>query len=250
MRSKLIIANWKLNGNWSFNEQFAGALSVGLKDFESSRCQIVICPPSIFLQQLGGLINEQIIYLGGQDLSDEISGPYTGEVSGIMLKEFGCRFVIVGHSERRSRHYETNEIIVKKSLNAIAAGLKPIICVGESLEQRQQGLTELVLKQQLDALLKGLSSVMDQVVLAYEPIWAIGTGQSADTSQAEEVHLWIRDQISQFDPVIAENTQIIYGGSVKSENARELMQMPNIDGLLVGGASLDAEQFLAICQAV
>jgi triosephosphate isomerase len=249
MRSKLIIANWKLNGNWSFNEEYASALSLGLKDVDISNRQIVICPPSIFLQQLAGLIIDQAIFLGGQDLSDEISGPFTGEISGVMLKDLGCRYTLVGHSERRNRHHETNEIVVKKVLKAIAAGLIPVVCIGETLEQRKNGLMESVLSSQIEALLNGIGELLGQIVIAYEPIWAIGTGQTADANQAEEVHFLIRERIYQFNPVISENMQIIYGGSVKSENASELMRMPNIDGLLVGGASLDASQFLTICQA-
>jgi len=249
MRSKLIIANWKLNGNWSFNEEFASALSQGLKGIDLNDRQIVICPPSIFLQQLGGLIIDQAIYLGGQDLSEELSGPFTGEISGAMLKEFGCRFVIVGHSERRSRHAETNELVVKKAIKAIAAGLTPVVCIGETLEQRKGGQMESVLATQIDALLSGVDQLMNQVVIAYEPIWAIGTGQTADAAMAEEVHSWIRERVSKFSPAVAQNLQIVYGGSVKSDNAEELIKMSNIDGLLVGGASLDVSQFLKICQA-
>jgi len=249
MRSKLIIANWKLNGNWSFNEEFASALSQGLKGIDLNDRQIVICPPSIFLQQLGGLIIDQAIYLGGQDLSEELSGPFTGEISGAMLKEFGCRFVIIGHSERRSRHAETNELVVKKAIKAIAAGLTPVVCIGETLEQRQGGQMESVLATQIDALLSGVDQLMNQVVIAYEPIWAIGTGQTADAAMAEEVHSWIRERVSKFSPAVAQNLQIVYGGSVKSDNAEELIKMSNIDGLLVGGASLDVSQFLKICQA-
>lgn len=249
MRSKLIIANWKLNGNWSFNEEFASALSQGLKGIDLNDRQIVVCPPSIFLQQLGGLIIDQAIYLGGQDLSDEVSGPFTGEISGAMLKELGCRFVIVGHSERRSRHAETNELVVKKAIKAIASGLTPIVCIGETLEQRQAGQMESVLASQIDALLNGVDQLMNQVVIAYEPIWAIGTGQTADAAMAEEVHSWIRERVSTFSPAVAQNLQIVYGGSVKSDNADELIKMSNIDGLLVGGASLEAPQFLKICQA-
>ena len=165
------------------------------------------------------------------------------------MKDIGIKWTIVGHSERRSRHHETNEIVVKKALKAIAAGLIPVVCIGETLEQRQNGLMESVLSSQIEALLTGMGQLLSQIVIAYEPIWAIGTGQTADANQAEEVHLLIRERIRQFNPVISENMQIIYGGSVKPENASELMRMLNIDGLLVGGASLDASQFLTICQA-
>ena len=166
-----------------------------------------------------------------------------------MLKEFGCRFVIVGHSERRSRHAETNELVVKKAIKAIAAGLTPVVCIGETLEQRQGGHMQSVLAGQIDSLLSGVDQLMSQVVIAYEPIWAIGTGQTADAAMAEEVHCWIRERVSKISPTVAQNLQIVYGGSVKSDNAKELIKLSNIDGLLVGGASLDASQFLKICQA-
>jgi len=249
MRPILIIANWKLNGNWSFNEEYASAFSNGLKDVDVTGRQIVICPPSIYLQQLNGLILDQEIYFGGQDLSDEISGAFTGEVSGVMLKEFGCRYVLVGHSERRVRHQETNEVVVKKALNAISAGLTPVICVGETLEQRQAHQMQKVLSTQVDAILHGLGEQVEQIVLAYEPIWAIGTGQTASAEQAQEVHGWLRETIGKTSHSIAENLPMIYGGSVKADNATQLLEMPDIDGLLVGGFSLVVSEFLSICQA-
>ncbi len=248
MRPILIIANWKLNGNWSFNEEYASLFSNGLKEIDLTGRQIVICPPSIYLQQLNGLILDQEIYFGGQDLSDEISGAFTGEVSGVMLKEFGCRYVLVGHSERRLRHQESNELVVKKALNAIAAGLTPVICVGETLEQRQSKQMEEVLSAQVDSILQGLGEQVEQIVLAYEPIWAIGTGQTATAEQAQEVHGWLREKIGATNRSVAENLQMIYGGSVKSDNAKQLLEMPDIDGLLVGGASLVVPEFLSICQ--
>ena len=250
MRSKLIIANWKLNGNWSFNEEFASALSQGLKGIDLNDRQIVICPPSIFLQQLGGLIIDQAIYLGGQDLSDEVSGPFTGEISGAMLKEFGCRFVIVGHSERRSRHAETNELVVKKAIKAIAAGLTPVVCIGETLEQRQGGHMQSVLAGQIDSLLSGVDQLMSQVVIAYEPVWAIGTGVGASPAQAQEVHAYVRKWI--IDNVgagIADKVRILYGGSVNDANCEELAQQEDVDGFLVGGASLKGSSFVKICNA-
>jgi triosephosphate isomerase len=249
MRPILIIANWKLNGNWSFNEEYASAFSNGLKEVDVTGRQIVICPPSIYLQQLNGLILDQEIYFGGQDLSDEISGAFTGEISGVMLKEFGCRYVLVGHSERRVRHQESNEMVVKKALNAIAAGLTPVVCVGETLEQRQALQMQEVLSKQVDSILQGLGEHAEQIVLAYEPIWAIGTGQTASAEQAQEVHGWLRETIGKKSHSIAENLPIIYGGSVKSDNAKQLLEMSDIDGLLVGGASLVVSEFLAICQA-
>lgn len=249
MRSTLFIANWKLNGHWSFNEEYASAFSEGLKEVDLVNRQIVICPPSIYLQQMNGLLLDQVIYLGGQDLSDEISGPFTGEISGGMLKELGCQYVLVGHSERRMRHQESNDLVVKKAGVAISSGLKPVICVGETLAQRQSGQMAQVLTEQVEVILRGLDQQLDQIVLAYEPIWAIGTGQTASAQQAQEVHALIRGIIEKKDPMIAQNLCIIYGGSVKSNNASELLKMSDIDGLLVGGASLAASEFLSICTA-
>jgi triosephosphate isomerase len=248
MRPVLIIANWKLNGNWSFNEEYASAFSSGLRNVDVTGRQIVICPPSIYLQQLNALILNQDIYFGGQDLSDEIAGAFTGEISGVMLKEFGCRYVLVGHSERRVRHQESNEIVVRKALNAISAGITPVICVGETLEQRQSQQMQEVLSSQIDAILQGLGEQVEQAVLAYEPIWAIGTGQTASAEQAQEVHSWLRERVGKKSHSMAQNLQIIYGGSVKSDNTKQLLNMPDIDGLLVGGSSLVVSEFLSICQ--
>ena len=247
MRSKIIIANWKLNGNWSFNEEFAGALSKGLQERDLKDRQIVICPPSIYLQQLNGLLLEKSIFLGGQDLSDELSGAFTGEISGVMLKDFGCRYVLVGHSERRARHFETIDSIVRKAVNAISAGITPVVCVGETIEQRQKGLMREVLSEQIQALVLGLTDQIENMVLAYEPVWAIGTGETASVEQAQEAHVWLRSEIEKVNPAIAEKLPIIYGGSVKAGNAAELLQVAEIDGLLVGGASLVPNEFLSIC---
>ena len=249
MRSKIIIANWKLNGNWSFNEEFASALSKGLKEIDLKDRQIVICPPNVYLQQMNGLLLEKSIFLGGQDLSDELSGAFTGETSGAMLKDFGCRYVLVGHSERRERHFETLDVIVKKALNAISAGITPVICVGETSEQRQNGMMQEVLSEQIQSLVTGMGDQIDGVVLAYEPIWAIGTGETATLEQAQEAHQWLRIEIEKVNPAIAQKLPIIYGGSVKAGNAVELLQVPDIDGLLVGGASLVPHEFLSICLA-
>jgi triosephosphate isomerase len=249
MRSTIIIANWKLNGNWAFNEEFAGAFSAGLKDRELGDRRIVICPPSIYLQQMNGLLVEQQVFLGGQDLSDEISGAFTGEISGGMLKDFGCRYVIVGHSERRLRQFETNEQVLKKTVQAIASGITPIVCIGETLDQRTNGYTKTVLLEQVNVLTDGLGKDLSRIVLAYEPIWAIGTGENASSEQVQEVHAWLRSVFEAVDPLIAQEMLLIYGGSVKAAHAQELLSMPDIDGLLVGGASLVAPEFLSICLA-
>lgn len=249
MRSTLIIANWKLHGNWAFNEEYASALSGGLKEFDSMSRKVVICPPSIFLQQMNGLIVNPEIFLGGQDLSDEVAGAFTGEISGVMLRELGCRYVLVGHSERRLRHHESHEVVIRKVMRAVSAGLTPIVCVGETLEQRQSGQMEAVLAAQMQALMAGVDQHIDQIVLAYEPLWAIGTGQTATAGQAQEVHYFLREIVGKVSQNVAQNMPIVYGGSVKSDNASELLMMADIDGVLVGGASLDVSEFLSICQA-
>jgi triosephosphate isomerase len=198
---------------------------------------------------MNGLLVDQEIYLGGQDLSDETAGAFTGEISGVMLKEFGCRYALVGHSERRLKYQESNELIVKKALNAIAAGLTPVVCIGETQDQRQSLQVEKVLSGQMSALIDGLGQHIEKIVLAYEPIWAIGTGQTASAPQAQEVHALLRGMLEKVSPLVAQNMQIIYGGSVKAENAEELLKMSDIDGLLVGGASLVVAEFLSICTA-
>jgi triosephosphate isomerase len=247
MRSKIIVANWKLNGNWTFNEEFASALTQGLDGQGLSDRKIVICPPCIYLQQLNGLLLEEHVFLGAQDVSDEMSGAFTGEISVAMLKDFGCRYVIVGHSERRLRHFETNELVVKKARLALSLGITPIICLGETLEERDNGQASQALSKQLESLMLGLGETLGGAVLAYEPVWAIGTGENASTSQVQEVHAWIRSQIELVSPVIAQNILLIYGGSVKAGNATELLSQPDVDGVLVGGASLVPTEFLTIC---
>ena len=251
MRTKLVIGNWKLNGNFEFNEQLIGALSkvIGVKSLSMDQGIVAICPPAIYLQQCNGLLADSSILLGGQDLSDETSGAFTGEISGIMLKELGCKYVLVGHSERRARFLESNEFVAKKALLAIKAGLTPVVCLGETAKEREEGLTQEVVGAQLRAVMDLLQESMSKVVIAYEPVWAIGTGLTASPEQAQEVHRFIRFELAKLDDMIAAKVQILYGGSVKADNATELFSMPDIDGGLVGGASLKAEEFLAICQA-
>lgn len=251
MRTKLVIGNWKLNGNFEFNEQLIGALSRGLaqKGIHQEQRIIGICPPAIYLHQCSGLLADSQIMLGAQDLSEESSGAFTGDVSGIMLKELGCKYVLVGHSERRARYAESSQTVAKKARVAIDAGLIPVVCLGESLTEREQGLTETVVGEQLQAVIDLLQDDMSRVVLAYEPVWAIGTGKTASPEQAQDVHRFIRFKLAKLDEVIASKVQILYGGSVKADNSAELFAMPDIDGGLIGGASLNAQEFLAICQA-
>ena len=251
MRTKLVIGNWKLNGNFEFNEQLIGALSRELAGKSiNSECRVIaVCPPAIYLHQCSGLLADSPILLGAQDLSEETSGAFTGDVSGIMLKELGCKYVLVGHSERRARYAESSQLVAKKARIAINAGLIPVVCLGETLKERQEGLTEAVIGEQLKAVIDLLQQDMSRIVLAYEPVWAIGTGQTATPEQAQDVHRFIRFELAKLDEVIASKVQILYGGSVKADNATELFSMPDIDGGLIGGASLKAEDFLAICQA-
>ena len=248
MRTKLVIANWKLHGNFLFNEQQLGALSKGLKSHKLDR-QVVVCPPVIYLQQCAGLLADSTIALGAQDVSDQISGAYTGETSAVMLKELGCRYVLVGHSERRIRHAETDDVVANKALAAIQSGLTPVVCVGETLVEREQGLTEKVVGRQFKAVVSALGDKLAQIVIAYEPVWAIGTGKTATAEQAQDVHRFLRYELANVDAEIASKIAILYGGSVKADNAAELFAMPDIDGGLVGGASLDAAEFLQICLA-
>jgi triosephosphate isomerase len=251
MRTKLVIGNWKLNGNFAFNEQLLRELSAGIKDssIEDQARQMVVCPPAVYLQHCSGLLASAHIHLGAQDVSDEISGAFTGEISGMMLKELGCRYVLVGHSERRARHAESNELVAKKAFVALDAGLSPVVCLGETQAERDHGLTEKILSAQLQAVIDLLQEKMARVVLAYEPIWAIGTGLTATPEQAQEVHRFLRLSLAKFDPEVASKVLILYGGSVKADNAKSLFEMADIDGALVGGASLKADEFLNIYKA-
>lgn len=241
---KLIIA-----GNWKMNKTVAEAadLAEGLKRELASvkEVDIVVCPPFTALSEVSGAILDSNIRLGAQNMSEHQSGAYTGEIAAGMLKEFSVRYVILGHSERRMYQKESDELISKKAAAAHAASLKPIVCVGESLEEREGGRTENVVGAQLQGSLAGLSKEqMVETIVAYEPVWAIGTGRNASPQQAQEVHAFIRARIAAlFDETVAKRVRIQYGGSVKPANARELMGQPDVDGALVGGASLEIRSF-------
>lgn len=214
--------------------------------------EVVVCPPYVHLAEVGRLLNGTAITLGAQNLCEQSGeGAYTGEISGAMLKDMGCRYVIVGHSERRALYGESDAVVAKKFFSASTAGLQAILCVGELLEERERGDTERVIARQLDAVLneKDAAAALARAVVAYEPVWAIGTGRTATPAQAQEVHAFIRARIAACDRVLAEKIRIVYGGSVKAGNAAELFAMEDIDGGLIGGASLDAAQFLTICRA-
>ena len=248
MRSKVVVGNWKLNGSLSGNESLLKAL---LKDIpRDNPIACGVCVPTPYLAQARALLEGSGIAWGAQDLSRFDQGAYTGEVSGRMLIELGCRYVIVGHSERRTIFGETDAVAAEKYVAARNAGLTPVFCVGETLEERERGETNRVLARQVDALLQAYGAVgLDRGIIAYEPVWAIGTGRTATAAQADEAHAFIRGRIAAKDKAVAENLPILYGGSVKAANAAELFAMPNVDGGLVGGASLVAQEFVAIWRA-
>ena len=248
MRQILVAGNWKLNGSLSSVKQLVEGLKAGAGDIGNN--EAAVCPPFVYIPLVSDLLAGSQISLGSQDISDQESGAFTGEVSGPMLNDFGCKYAIVGHSERRSLYAEDDQFTARKFAAARKSGLKPILCVGELLEEREQGITEQVVARQLDAVieLEGVAALGDAVI-AYEPVWAIGTGKTASPDQAQDVHAFIRNKIKGLDAGVAEKVQILYGGSVKGANARELFAMEDIDGGLIGGASLQAEEFLAICRA-
>jgi triosephosphate isomerase len=247
MRRKLVAGNWKMHGSLPLNEQLLRALSVGVQGLA---CEVAVCPPFPFLAQAQALLAGTAVGLGAQTVSEYPAGAYTGEVSAEMLKEFGCRYVLVGHSERRMLFAESDELVAAKFEAVRGVGLLPVLCVGETLEEREAGHTEVVVARQLLAVLDRFgAAAMRDAVVAYEPVWAIGTGVTAAPIQAQVVHQGIRSLVAGFDSSVAGGLRILYGGSVKSGSARELFAQPDIDGGLVGGASLSAEEFLAICRA-
>ena len=248
MRSKVVVGNWKLNGSHDSNEALLKALLREIPRDNPVAC--AVCVPSPYLAQARALLEGSGIAWGAQDLSRHDHGAYTGEVSGAMLVDLGCRYVIVGHSERRTLFGETDAIAAAKYVAARKAGLTPIYCVGETLEEREGGRMQAVLARQVDALLgRGGATQLDGGVVAYEPVWAIGTGRTATSAQAQEAHAFIRGRIAAKDAAVAGKLPILYGGSVKAGNAAELFAMPDVDGGLVGGASLVADEFVAIWRA-
>ena len=248
MRQVLVAGNWKLNGSHATIETLISGIKKGMG--QVTQAEVAVCPPFVYLSMVRDQLDGTTIALGAQDVCDEDAGAFTGEVSAPMLKEVGCKYVIVGHSERRNIYGESDEFTARKFAAVKRAGLRPILCVGELLEEREQGVTEQVVARQLDAVLQleGVAGFGDAVV-AYEPVWAIGTGKTATPQQAQDVHAFIRQRISQHDQIVAENMRILYGGSVKGSNAEELFAMQDIDGGLIGGAALKAEEFLTICKS-
>lgn len=248
MRSKAVVGNWKLNGSLAGNEALLKALLREIPRQNPVAC--AVCVPSPYLAQARSLLEGSGIEWGAQDVSRFDKGAYTGEVSGAMVAEQGARYAIVGHSERRAIFGESDEVVAEKYAAARRAKLTPIFCVGETLAEREGGRTEAVLARQVDALLAKVgASELDGGIVAYEPVWAIGTGKTATSQQAQEAHVFIRGRIGAKDRAVAANLPILYGGSVKGANAAELFAMPDVDGGLVGGASLVAEEFVAIWRA-
>jgi triosephosphate isomerase len=245
VRRKLVAANWKMNGSSAANAQWVAAWRA-----VSVPCDAVVCAPFVYLPQVGAGLAGTSAELGAQNLSEQAPGAFTGEVAGEMLLDVGCRWVIVGHSERRALYGEANELVASKAARAIALGLRPIVCIGETLAERDAGRTLQVVTAQMAAVLARCS--VEQLTfgaVAYEPVWAIGTGRTATPAQAQEVHAAIRAQLAQADALAAQRVRILYGGSVKPGNAGELFSQPDIDGGLIGGASLVAADFAAICAA-
>ncbi|MBL1275217.1 MAG: triose-phosphate isomerase [Ectothiorhodospiraceae bacterium] len=248
MRQTLVAGNWKMNGSLEANHQLLKSILEGVE--AGVNAKVVVCPSTVYLAQAAETLTGSDVSWGGQNLSPEKSGAFTGEVSADMLLNLKCQYVIVGHSERRALFGESDEVVAEKYAAALAAGLIPILCVGELLEEREAGETETVVARQLDAILeKSGVEALSAGVVAYEPVWAIGTGKTASPQQAQDVHAFIRQRVSEKSASVAEKLQILYGGSVKPDNAVELFAMSDIDGGLIGGASLDAAGFLAICRA-
>jgi len=247
-RRKRVIGNWKMNGSLTANAALLDELLPQLAVLEG--VELAVCPPFPYLAQVAALLEGSGVALGAQNLNVATKGAFTGEVGAEMLKELGCRYVLVGHSERRSLYGECDEVVAEKFAVALAAGLLPVLCVGETQAQRRQGQTEQVVSAQLQAVLRrsGVQGLAAGLI-AYEPVWAIGTGETASPEQAQAVHRHIRVLLGEFDRERAEATAILYGGSVKADNAQALFAQPDIDGGLIGGASLEAAAFAAICQA-
>lgn len=249
-RQPLVIGNWKMNGDLTANERLLGGLRAQLDRVLLDRVEVAVCPPFPFISQVATWLGDTGAQWGAQDVARQDNGAYTGEVSASMLADLRCRWVLVGHSERRQLFGETDEAVADKAARALAHGVRPVVCLGETLEERQAEVTETVLARQLDALLPVLASKpAADYVLAYEPVWAIGTGLTASPAQAQAVHAFLRGRLSQSGIADADKVRILYGGSVKAANAIDLLEQDDVDGGLIGGASLVAEDFVAICKA-
>ena len=248
MRRPLVAGNWKMNGSKAESAALLDGILAGIDSVTAA--DMAVCPPAILISLVEQKLAGSAVAWGGQDINVNAAGAFTGEISGLMLKDFGCTYAIVGHSERREYYGETDQVVADKFGAAQSHGLIPILCIGETLEQRESGDTENVCARQLDAVLDahGIKSVANAVI-AYEPVWAIGTGKTASPEQAQEVHAFIRSKLATLDADVAAGVRILYGGSMKPGNAKELISQSDIDGGLIGGASLKAEDFLGIGQA-
>jgi triosephosphate isomerase len=247
MRRPLIAGNWKMHGSRAENAKLVAEL---VEASEAGARDVVVCPPFVYLWEVGRGLRDSTVALGAQDVCAETAGAFTGEVSASMLKDVGCTYTIVGHSERRHLYREEDALVARKFVAAHSAGLTPILCVGETLEERERQATREVVARQLEAVLQlAPPDSLRRAVIAYEPVWAIGTGKTASPEQAQEVHAFIRERIAARDARIAAALRVVYGGSVKAANAAELFAMPDVDGGLVGGASLKVDEFLRICAA-
>jgi triosephosphate isomerase (TIM) len=250
MRKKMVAGNWKMHGGLSGNALLLQTLALATRNQSFSAVDVAVFCPFPYLAQTESLLSGSSVSWGAQNVSEHLSGAFTGEVSVSMLRDFACAYVIVGHSERRTLYGETDQQVAAKAARVIEGGLVPVICLGETLVERDSGMTEAVVQRQLAAVIDVLGvSGLAKAVLAYEPVWAIGTGKTASPLQVQEVHLAIRSQMALVDHRCAQAVRILYGGSVKATNAAELFALDDVDGGLVGGASLVPEEFLAICQA-
>lgn len=248
MRQPLVAGNWKMNGSRASISELLAGLKAGIGQVTTA--EVAVCAPAIYLPDTQAQLDGTPIRWGAQDVSVHASGAYTGEIAGSMLKDFGCHYAIIGHSERRAYHGETDEVVAQKFAAARASGVVPILCVGETLEEREQGVTEQVVGRQLDAVVAHCGiEMVGEGVIAYEPVWAIGTGKTASKEQAQDVHAFIRGRLAASSQSVADNMRILYGGSMNPKNAAELVAQPDIDGGLIGGASLKAQDFLAVCSA-
>jgi triosephosphate isomerase len=248
MRQPLVAGNWKMNGSMDSIKALVDGIKAGIDTVTTA--EMAVCPSYVYIPQVASMLAGSAISYGAQDVNDQEAGAHTGEVASNMLADIGCKYAIVGHSERRSIYGESDEVTASKFAAAHKAGLIPILCVGESLEEREQGITEQVVARQLDAVinLEGIEAI-GSAVIAYEPVWAIGTGKTATPDQAQEVHAFIRGKLAALDAAVADKVQILYGGSMNPGNAEQLLAMPDIDGGLIGGASLKPDDFLAIGKA-
>ncbi len=244
MRRKLVVGNWKMHGSRAANAELLSSV-LGARPFG---CELAVCVPFVFIADTAVSLASSDIHWGAQDVSSHDQGAYTGEVAASMLRELGCRYVIVGHSERRAMHAESDALVALKAKAALSQGMTPIVCVGETLEQRESGQTDVVVKRQLSAVIQALGHCVSEMVVAYEPVWAIGTGRTATPQQAQAVHAVLRAQLGAAT-ARASAMRILYGGSVKADNAASLFSQPDIDGGLIGGASLKAADFVAVCRA-